>query len=60
MKISSYPLYFIEKKINVIIITESSSKHSVPNWHIMFYCILGVFGVSLIINGALVKCVHSR
>eukprot|EP00105_Crassostrea_gigas_P016573 XP_011434009.1 PREDICTED: uncharacterized protein LOC105332951 [Crassostrea gigas] len=39
---------------------ESSSKHSVPNWHIMFYCILGVFGVSLIINGALVKCVHSR
>uniref|UniRef100_A0A8W8MHA5 Uncharacterized protein n=1 Tax=Magallana gigas TaxID=29159 RepID=A0A8W8MHA5_MAGGI len=39
---------------------DSSSKHSVPNWQIMFYCMLGVFGVSLIINGSLVKCVHSQ
>nr|XP_034315440.1 uncharacterized protein LOC105331596 isoform X4 [Crassostrea gigas] len=39
---------------------ESLKEDNVHHWQIMFYCIVGVFGVSLIINGALVKCVHSR
>nr|XP_034315301.1 low-density lipoprotein receptor 1 isoform X1 [Crassostrea gigas] len=39
---------------------ETLKEDSVNLWQIMFYCILGVFGVSLIINGVLVKCVHSR
>lgn len=61
MRISSYPLYFIEKKIiNVIFITESLKEDSVNHWQTMFYCMLGVFCVSLIINGMLINCVHSR
>ncbi|XP_052695198.1 low-density lipoprotein receptor-related protein 2-like isoform X2 [Crassostrea angulata] len=39
---------------------ESLKEDSVNNWQTMFYCMLGVFCVSLIINGLLVQCVHSR
>ncbi|XP_052695317.1 low-density lipoprotein receptor-like isoform X1 [Crassostrea angulata] len=39
---------------------ESLKEDSVNHWQTMFYCMLGVFCVSLIINGMLIKCVHSR
>ncbi|XP_052695315.1 low-density lipoprotein receptor-like isoform X2 [Crassostrea angulata] len=41
-------------------VRESLKEDSVNHWQTMFYCMLGVFCVSLIINGMLIKCVHSR